>query len=103
MDSFPNIRIEVEGLKREVIAGFMDYEKEIEKFTCQVISASMDSLVNGGLQVTLEDVIQKAFREIVYEEMKDAIRESVREYFEDGDGKSFLTNAVDSFLDKTEK
>ena len=98
MNQMPTIRIEMDGLKYQVIHAFTDSLDELKDYAKEVITASMNELEKEGLERTIIEAVKMTMQDAIYQSLEDVVKEAVEEYFSEGEGQKFISDAILGYL-----
>jgi hypothetical protein len=100
MNEFPTLRVELDGVKYQVIHAFGMAMDELKDYAKSAIEASMNTLQQGSLERVIVECVESTMREAIHEGIKDSVKDAVDEYFSKGNGKEFIADAIVSCLKK---
>ena len=95
------LRMDLEGLKLSMVSAFEDKLDEIKNFTTQAIDAVMKNMIeSGSLERIITETVDNAIREAMHEGIQEAVDGGIEDYFTEGNGKSFVIDAIMKRLEK---
>jgi hypothetical protein len=99
MRNFPTIRVEMDGVRYEVIHAFLGQLDEIKNYAEKAIDASFNALQQGGLEKLIVETVQVVMKDAIQKSIKEVVEDAVHDYFEDGRGSEFIARAITSYFD----
>jgi hypothetical protein len=100
LDAIPTIKIEIEGLKHQVLHAFSARLNELRDYAAEVIDHSMNLLREKGLEAAIIKAVTQVMDEAIDSGIKEAVKEAVADYFEVGKGKDYIIDAIIKVLEK---
>jgi len=97
------INMELRGLTYHIVSAFVDRMEEIKKYAEEVITVSMNKLRKEGLQKKIIESVEKVMTEAIDKGIAEAIEDSINKYFSEGEGKEFIIDAIQEYIDKKKK
>jgi hypothetical protein len=90
----PTLKIELDGVRQNMTAAFMDSMDEIKEYTKLCIDNAMNPLLMDRLEVIIQQVATDAVENAIKEVITEVVREEISEYFWTDKGKEVILKAV---------
>ena len=100
MDAIPTIKIEMQGLKYQVIHAFSSGLDELKEYAIGVIDQSMNTLMEKGLETSIVNAVTEVMEDAIKNGIRDTVRDAVIEYYENGKGKQLVLDAIIANLER---
>ncbi len=92
MLDFPRVRIELEGMKHQILHAFASHNDEVERAIEQQLTTVIEHF-------PFEQTVKDLSREVI----SSAIKEALEYYFKYGEGREVIRKAVTDKLDELYK
>lgn len=86
---FPMVKLEIQGLKHQIIHAFADHNQELQSMVEAQLSAAIDNY-------PFEAEIQRLSKEVI----SDAIKGALEYYFKFGEGREVIKKSIIEALNK---
>ena len=98
-NGMPVLKFEMQSLRESMIHSFIDRNEEIKRYVIKSIDGAMNQLSQGGLESAIIGAVTETIDTTLRDSIKECVTEGVDEYFSDGNGKDFITKAIQKALE----